>query len=348
VSRASSPKLRVALLITTATLIAAGGLWSLTQDPAGPDAEPGASPHRATRLAAGGIPMNITCTGVSDARFEQAMADLDAQVVQLGGALTVHRPDSPLGRFNAGPPGEYEIPAPAREVLDAAARLRALTGGAFDPAVRPLIDLWARAERRDSVPGAQEIEAARALVGGVGYRLTATALVKELDGVGVDLGALAKGYMADEAVALLVRAGCARVIVEFGGDVALARAPGQPPFRIGIRDPGGADALFGVLEVARGAVVTSGSYERGVTIGGRRYGHIVDPRTGRPVDELVSVTVEADDAQTADAVATALFVMGITEGRAFLDAHPEFSALMLAKDGRRVAVNGIEARLQVR
>ena len=347
-SRAPGSRRRVALLITAAGLIAATGLYTLTRDRAGTATHHDTGPHRATRLAAGGIPMNITCAGITGAAFELAMAELGSHVDQLGRALTVHRADSPLGRFNAGPPGEYALPASTREVLEAAARLRALTGGAFDPAVGPLIDLWARAERRDRLPDAGETGAALALVGEAGYRLTAAALVKAREGIRLDLGALAKGYMADEALAVLTRAGCTRAIVEFGGDVALARTPEQPLFRIGVRDPGGTDALYGVLEVARGAVVTSGSYERGVTIGGRRYGHIIDPRSGEPVDELVSVTVEADDAQTADAVATALFVMGMTEGRAFAQAHPEFGVLLLARDGRRVALNGVESRLQIK
>jgi len=128
----------------------------------------------------------------------------------------------------------------------------------------------------------------------------------------VDLGGIAKGYAADMALEELRCHGITAALVNAGGDIAvMGKPPGQDAWRVGIQNPGRQnERLPDVIHLADGAVATSGNYERYAEIEGRRFSHIIDPRTGRPVERISSVTVVAADAMRADALATAFSVLG--------------------------------------
>ena len=242
---------------------------------------------------------------------------------------------SRLNRAKAG--GRIALSAPSLEVLRAAQRLKAETGGAFDVTCRPLIELWRSAGRRDTLPSPEEIETARRASSWEGLVLEEGGARKLRDTVRVDLGGIAKGYAIDRALEAMVAAGVVGALVDVGGDLRCSgRSPMEGsahwqraflevhpkgwPWSIEIQSPFGSDPQ-GSLRIREGAVCTSGGYARFVEIDGQRYSHIVDPRTGRPADELTSVTVIAPDALTADAWATALSILG-PEGFALLGDSP--------------------------
>ncbi len=247
--------------------------------------------------------------------------------------------------------------AAAKDVWD-------LTDGAFDPTVGPVLDLWRAAAEADRLPTDEEVAAAAALVGmddvevlilesqgppGPGERgsgeesfgdvLHLVGLMKT--GMELDLGGIAKGYIAGRMAERMRQAGALAALVDAGGDVyAVARRPARlvspgrdPRWSVGIQDPRYPDQrgrLYTALYLEDQAAVTSGHYERGFTIGGRHFSHILDPRTGRPVDtRLASVTVVAADPALADGLATALAVIGVEKGMALVESLDGVECLLL-------------------
>lgn len=199
-------------------------------------------------------------------------------------------------------------------MLTAAARYYRLSGGLFDPAVAGLVRLWGFSDDASSPtrpPSDAAIAAWQAERGTMAdLTIMANRVVPGTKPVQIDLGGFAKGYAVDRALDLLRAEGVENVIVNTGGDLRVLGSHGDRPWRVGIRAPRGG-GVFAAIEAADGeAVFTSGDYERYFQWRGRRYHHILDPRTGRPARGLRSVTVITDNGGLADAAATALFVAG--------------------------------------
>jgi thiamine biosynthesis lipoprotein len=205
-------------------------------------------------------------------------------------------------------------------VLAAARGVSEASGGAFDVSVAPLVDAWGfGVEKRREVPPPSVLAARRASVDYRGFRLDARAgtVTKAAAGVQADLGGIAKGFAVDLAARALDAQGIGHYMVEAGGEVRTrgVNADGQP-WRIGVEQP---DAMPQrarlVLPLSGRAMATSGDYRNYFEIDGRRYSHEIDPRTGAPIDHrLCSVTVVAEDCMRADALATALLVLGPDRG----------------------------------
>jgi len=222
-------------------------------------------------------------------------------------------------------------------VLTRAQLLSQRSGGAFDVTVGPVVRLWRRARRRREMPSAERLQAARVLVGYALVRLDPDRRAVELakSGMRLDLGGIAKGYAADEALAMLRERGVGRALIDAGGDIRL----GDPP-------PNRRGWLIGVaplerdarpsryLWLSRVAIATSGDTWQYVEIDGRRYSHLVDPRTGLGLTDHSSVTVIAPDCITADSLASAASVLGPDRGLKLIDETPGAAALIVrAPDG---------------
>ena len=243
---------------------------------------------------------------------EGALRDVEAMMSPFLAA-------SPLSRFNAAPAGEaVPLPAELAGLLERARTFTERSDGAFDVTVGPIVQLWKRAGKAGRVPRESELAEARARVGMENLTVSDGEAVKKIDGLELDLGAIAKGYGVDKAAEAMRRtAGVRGGLVNVGGEVRSFGAKGDgAAWRIGVRHPF-RQGLYGVMVLGESAVATSGDYERFVEIGGVRYSHIVDPRTAQPVRQTHSVTVVSrggDGRQPsctdADAWATALSVMG--------------------------------------
>jgi len=214
-----------------------------------------------------------------------------------------------------------------------------ISGGAFDITVAPLMEIWGFARRHGSIPGKEAIEKA---LKGVGYKNI------ELDPKGgfvkflnkdteVDFGGIAKGYAVDRAKDLLVSRGIKDGLINLGGNIfALGSAPGKKSWKIGIHDPRNKGKLLYSFELTNKAISTSGNYERFFEIDGKRYSHIINPVTGVPCQGIISVTVVADSAEEADALSTAIFVMGEDKGLQFAKFIKNVKVLMLKEEGRLI------------
>lgn len=277
---------------------------------------------------------------------EAAQRELDA----LEQAMSTYIPDSELSRFNAwGGDGWFPVSAELCGFVQRALDVSELTGGAFDVTVGPLVNLWGFGPDGPvgEPPEAREIAAALRLVG---YRKLHTdcaspALRKDVAGLYVDLSAFAKGYAADRVAERLDLLGARDYLVEVGGELrARGRKAGGEDWAIAIEtpDPGGR-SVFAIVNVGDRGIATSGDYRNFFEFEGRVYSHTIDPTTGYPVShEAGSVTVLADDAASADALATALLVLGPDAGLQFADAQG-IAAYYIVRVG-----DGLQARASQR
>jgi thiamine biosynthesis lipoprotein len=201
--------------------------------------------------------------------------------------------------------------------------------GAFDPTVGPLVSLWGFKYLDYHEPSAADIAAARARVGYAGVEVDAHRPALKLHpGRELDLGAIAKGFAVDRAVASLKAAGMTSIRVDAGGNQGVW-SEHPHPWLFGVKHPRREGEVIGAITLDHGGISTSGDAERGFWKDGKRYGHILDPKTGRPVAGMLEVTVAAPTAEEADALSTTLYVLGVQAGTALLAHHPGCAALFI-------------------
>ena len=262
-------------------------------------------------------------------------AELDLVVDQM----STWAPSSDISRYNgAAADTWHELPDEFMHVLDYALSLADDTGGAYDPTVGPLVNVWGfgpDGERREP-PASEQIEAARKRVGWRHVRLDRRGdRVHQPGEVYLDLSSIAKGYAVDRVAMALDAAGIDSYLVDIGGELrARGRKSEGEHWRVAVEMPSSVDRdVSEILELDDRSVATSGDYRIHFESGGRRYSHTIDPRTGFPVDHsLVSVTVVHRDCMHADALATALSVLGPVEGFAFAE-RKGLAALFIERRG---------------
>jgi thiamine biosynthesis lipoprotein len=261
-----------------------------------------------------------------------------AELVRLEGLWSVFRPDSEVSELaRCAGCQALAIDTDTLAILAAAKEFQVSMLGAFDTTVGPSLTLWRAAQARGSLPAAEEIAAARALLGSCDIELGPGLRARlKRSGQQLDLGAIAKGYAADRCVELYRQAGIRHALLDLGGNVVLqGQRPDGAPWRVGIQAPGRARGRsIGYLEAADCSVVTSGNYERHFEIAGHRYSHIIDPRTGMPVaNDALSATVMAASSTFADALATACIVLGVQDGMTLAEALGARALMLDAKGG---------------
>jgi thiamine biosynthesis lipoprotein len=250
-----------------------------------------------------------------------------ARIADLDAIMSDYRPTSELMRLCARAGGDpVAVSDDLFTVLERAQEVAKRSGGAFDVTVGPIVRLWRRARRTRQLPDADDLAKARALVGYDKVHLDAKAHTVRLDrpGMQLDLGGIAKGYAADQALAALKKHGVTRALVAAGGDIAVSGPPPDAPaWKVGIApldDPESKPRLSLLLHDA--AVSTSGDVEQHVEIGGKRYSHIVDPHTGLGLTERMSVTVVAPNGLTADPLTKVVAVLGPAKGFPIIEETP--------------------------
>jgi thiamine biosynthesis lipoprotein len=257
-----------------------------------------------------------------------------AEIKRIEGLLSKYNPDSEISRLNnlgrlAVNPGTFYIIERAKYFWEA-------SSGAFDITVAPLMDLWGFTDKKYRRPGNLEIEGILRLIGSDKIILDKNKNVVELKipGMKLDLGAIAKGYAVDCAIKRLREAGIKNCLINAGGQIYCLGTKSGKPWKVAIKDPR-SPGLLDKLELEDTAVATSGDYMQYFTKGKTRYSHIMDPRRGYPADSgVASVTVIAPDGLTADALSTAIFVLGKEKGLELAAKFPKVTVKIITEDAK--------------
>jgi thiamine biosynthesis lipoprotein len=257
--------------------------------------------------------------------------------------MSTYRLDSEISTFNDSVASEwFDVSHETALVVAEAQRVSALSGGAFDATVGSLVNLWSFGpdDRPQRMPTDEELEAAMRQVGhgSIDVRASPPALKKAHTDVSIDLSGIAKGFGVDQLAAFLDSVGVAAYLVDIGGEMrATGRKSDGSPWRVGIEKP--ADTpnaprqILRTIELHDQALATSGDYRNFFEVAGTRYSHTIDPRTGRPIEfGLASVSVVHPTCMTADALATALMVLGADEGYNFAVEH-DLAVLFVVRMG---------------
>jgi thiamine biosynthesis lipoprotein len=271
-----------------------------------------------------GVQSRIVVYAREEEQAKRACAAAFERMAELEQILSDYRPTSELMQLCAkagGPP--VKISDDLYSVLERALQVAKRSEGAFDPTIGPMVALWRRARRSGQFPTPQEREQARAIVGWQKVRLDPHERTAQLltAGMRLDLGGIAKGYACDEGQRVLRKHGIRSAMIEMGGDIVVSDAPpGRKGWRIAIPNAT-KDGSPRIEHLRNAGISTSGDTEQFVEFDGRRYSHIVDPRTGLGLTTRIAVTVVAADGLTADSLSTAISVLGAERGRALARAY---------------------------
>lgn len=256
------------------------------------------------------------------------------RIEALDAVLSDYRKDSELSGLSSASAGvAVPISPDLLEVLIRSRRLASETAGAFDPTCGSLTHLWRESFRLQRLPGDDAVAEAASRVGWSFMHLDSvrSTVLFDLEGMRLDLGAFGKGWIADEALEVLVTHGCPSSLVEIGGDLSIGDPPpGRAGWSVGVALDASAPSLTVLL--ADCGVATSGEAERHLDVDGVRYSHLLDPRTGWALTGRRAVTVVAPDAATADALASAICVLGPVAGRSLLADRSEARLLAIDMD----------------
>lgn len=338
-------------LATAALLAAAGALLALAAcNGDGCDAgEAGAGDWVTVRGEAMSTSLAVTLPDRPGA--EAAGGRVVERFHQLEDELSEWREGSPLAVVNQAAGGEpVAVPADLLAVVGRGLAIARRTGGAFDPTWASLWGLWDFRAAAPRVPPADEIARRAALVDYRAVELDAGAGTLRLPrpGMQIGLGGIAKGWALDRAAAELRAAGWSDFLIVAGGQVYAAGERGGRPWRVGVRDPrGGPEDFFATLSLRDRSTSTSGDYESFFVVDGVRYHHILDPRTGYPARGLRSATAVTANATLADALSTALMVLGPEDGLALATELPRVEALLVDAEGTVLTTPGFDAVLEL-
>jgi len=274
-----------------------------------------------------------------------------ARIHEIESRMSAFLPDSDISRINASAGIEpVQVHDDVFMVIKRALRYAEISDGAFDPSIGPLASLWNIMGENPSVPSQAQIDAVLPLVNWRYVELdpqTRSVFLRQ-PGMALDLGGIAKGYAADEALAIIREAGINRALIDLGGDViTFGVKADRTPWRVGLQAPyGDRGSIFGIISGWDMTVVTSGVYERFFTYNGRNYHHLFSPFDGHPARTgLLSATVVAEVSMDADALSTAIFVLGYERGRALIESLDGVEAVFVFEDMSVRKTPGLDFRL---
>jgi len=281
------------------------------------------------------------------ARAHEAVEAAFDEMERVNDLLNNYDSDSEVSRINAQAGAlPVVISQDTREALQQAVGYAELTGGAFDFTIGPLLKLWGFVAEQPGLtgrdPDAPAISTARMLVDYRALELAAAPKGKDSHctarlnkkGMWIDVGAFSKGFVADKALQAMKQHGTANALIAAGGTIcAMGIKPDASLWQVGIRHPRKEGSYMTIISLKNGTVSTSGDYERYYDKGGKRRGHIIDPRSGLPVERMQSVSVIAPTGVLSDALSTALFVLGPEDGIKLVETLPDVHALVVSHEG---------------
>ena len=271
--------------------------------------------------------------------MDLATRDILKEIDNIDLYMNANNVKSKMYALNNGSPQTVTMNEDTIKVLETAADVKEKSDGAFNVAIKPIIDLWGFGGNYRKVPSDSEISAMLETVNNTEITVNGTDV--SLNGGKIDLGGIGKGFASDKARECLERYQVNYAVVDFGGNIlTYGTKPDGSSFKVAIAD--GNDSSFAVLEVGNTCVITSGGYERYFEENGKRYHHLLDPSTGKPAENgLVSVTIISENGTLADALSTACFVMGKEEGMKLAESYG-VSAVFLDEDKNVYTVGNVK------
>ena len=263
------------------------------------------------------------------------------EIRRIEALLSVTEPDSDVSKINSSPEKFVAVSDECFELIKTSLQISESCKGAFDITVYPALKLWGFTSSSYRVPDKSELLEVK---DNIGYNKIilddSTKSVKIPKGVSIDLGGIAKGYIADKAAEILSRQGVTSALLNFGGNIRLVGSkPHGESFKIGIKAPFG-EGYFAVLSADNKTVSTSGGYERYFEESGNRYHHIINPSTLAPAEsDVISSTVVGDKGEICDALSTAAFVCGTKGIEALASEYTDYSFVILTEDTVFVSKN---------
>lgn len=285
-----------------------------------------------------GTVLQLTLCGTDPDQTRRTSDSLFQTAARLDRLLTTYAPDSPVSRLNAtAGQGAMPVPAEVMDALSLSVRYWELTRGTFDITVGPLMALW---KRVSGLPSPDTVRHTLSRVGSHRIVLSPQGTVALAQNMALDLGGIGKGFALDRMVALLKERRVGRALLNFGhsSQWAVGRPPDAPGWRLLVRLPDG--TLTGIATLRDQALSVSGSLGQSVALGDRRYGHVIDPRTGQPIQRDLLACVVAPSAAQAEALSKALLILGESEGTALLERLSGVEGLLLETNGRRWETRG--------
>jgi thiamine biosynthesis lipoprotein len=310
--------------------VIAAALAATLQLHAAPDAATSADSTREYRYVMGTSVEVRAFGGTPDLRRD-TITEAFAAFAEIDRLMSDYRNDSELTHLNRAAAAEpVRVSDPMLSVLQAADLVSRRSNGAFDATVGPLVALWGFHDKKPHVPTSSELTAVRPLVD---YRNVVIDSKQHTvrfvrDGVGIDLGGIAKGFAVELAAGVLRRRGLSGLIDAGGNQYLLGTAPGKSSWTVGLKHPDHPDRLLATIETIETSVSTSADYANFLTVNGRSYGHVLDPHTLQPSEAALSVTVLSRDGTLADAMSKAAFVLGPKAGLELIDSFPGMSGVI--------------------
>lgn len=299
--------------------------------------------------AAMGTRVRITVVHASPARRRQALAAAWAHLQARADAMSRYRPGNAVQMLaaRAGQPGWLPVPAPLLQVLQMAQATSAFTGGAYDATVGAYRDWHFEPDAAPRVVDEARLQAQRAGVDWRALQIDAARGAARLAraGMALDLGGIAKLPILQSTMEVLAAQGIQDAMIDGGGDVLCRGQLLGRDWRVGVRDPLAPQRLLGVLHLSDGVVASSGDYERGFDLDGRRWHHVLDPATGWPTRGVHGVALLAPDIHAVNGLGTAIMVAGLESARGWLGQRPQVQALVATPQGHW-STPGLAARLQ--
>ncbi len=297
-----------------------------------------------------GTVVEITMMGGDSSDYDKAADSAFTEIARLEKVFSNYKASSEVSRISEHAGEAVAVSDDVITVVQAALKVAELSHGAFDPTVGALAGVWGFSGENKYVPGSDEIAEVLPLVNYKNVRVDEKAHTVELlnKGMTLNLGGVAKGFIVRQAALKLQESGVTKAIIKAGGDMFLVSKKsslGNANFIIGIKDPRELKKILGEAFSFRGAVATSGDYERFFMHKGTRYSHILDPKTGYPARESRSATIVTEDPTIADALSTAVFVMGPKKGLALIESLKGVEGVVVGSDGVIHNSTGFKGRL---
>ena len=263
---------------------------------------------------------------------------IDSILISIDSSLSIYKPYSLITKFNNSRRGIL-LDSHLKEVVNTSLKISRETHGLSDITVAPLVEAWGfGVKESQNIPDQKKIKSLLKCVGYNKIKIKGDSLIKLKPCVKIDVNGIAQGYTVDILANYIAGKGVKNFIVELGGELRAQgkKQPDNKTFRIGVESPSGDDfsmpPMQKIVSIDSGAITTSGNYRKYHESKGKRYSHIIDPRTGNSVDnEMISVTVYAKNAMTADAYDNALLLMGVKEALRFVERKPDVAAFLIYK-----------------